>query len=354
MSPRASAVAADRRDVPQSENRPEASGAAFQDAIDAARVPANASRPVNSHNDASVRSANDNSTEVAPAAQDVSPQRRQQLAEWVERQSDPSGGFLGIGQTSTAEKVIGALRGQSELGALDQQQQRLLMDQMLDRWTAGRGDGPGGAARLARSLGGAPELRAVVAERTALEAAELARDPAVTTARSGEQWQRRMMAASYAVSAITALSGPAGTASTNLEPLRNMLTGLRPEDAAGFARALSTDPAMGLAGQMTASMRERALSALNQGPHSEAASAFVQNAFAGTSAIDYSTVPALRGTMAQALAREWHPDDPARSVRRPSGLAAFSKPGRDANCWGRRAPTRRRLRRALMRSRPSG
>ena len=91
-----------------------------------------------------------------------------------------------------------------------------------------------------------------------------------------------------------------------------MLTGLRPEDAAGFARALSTDPSMGFAGQMTASMRERALSALNQGPHSEAASAFVQNAFAGTSAIDYGTVPTLRRTMAHALAREWHPDDPAR------------------------------------------
>ena len=197
MSPRASAVAADRRDVPQSENRPEASGAAFQDAIDAARVPSDASRPVNSNNDALVRSANDNSTDdVAQPAQDVSPQRRQQLAEWVERQSDPSGGFLGIGQTSTAEKVIGALRGQSELGALDQQQQRLLMDQMLDRWTAGRGEGPGGAARLSRSLADAPELRAVVAERTALEAAELARDPAVATARSGEQWQRRMTAAS--------------------------------------------------------------------------------------------------------------------------------------------------------------
>ncbi|UPJ51786.1 hypothetical protein IVB30_10815 [Bradyrhizobium sp. 200] len=119
MSPRASAVAADRRDVPQSENRPDASGAAFQDAIDAARAPSDASRPVNSNNDAVVRSANDNSTDVAQPAQDVSPQRQQQIADWVERQSDPSGGFLGIGQTSTTEKVIGALRGQSELGTLD-------------------------------------------------------------------------------------------------------------------------------------------------------------------------------------------------------------------------------------------
>jgi hypothetical protein len=338
MSPRASAVAADRRDVPQSENRPEASGAAFQDAIDAARVPANASRPANSNNDASVRSANDNSTDIAPAAQDISPQRRQQLAEWVERQSDPSGGFLGIGQTSTAEKVIGALRGQSELGTFDQQQQRLLMDQMLDRWTAGHGDGPGGAARLSRSLGDAPELRAVVAERTALEAAELARDPATATARSGEQWQRRMTAASYAVSAITALSGPAGSAPANLEPLRNMLTGLRPEDAAGFARALSTDPSMGLAGQMTASMRERALSALNQGPHSEAASAFVQNAFAGTSAIDYSTAPALRQTMAQALAREWHPDDPARQRAEAERLGGILETRQGRELLGSQGP----------------
>ena len=312
MSPRASAVAADQGATPRSENRSEAPDKAFQDAIDAARVSSEEARPPANASDAPIRSANDNAADVAAAAQDVSPQRRQQIADWVERQSDPSGGFLGIGQTSTTEKVIGALRGQSELGALDQQQQRLLMDRMLDRWTAGRGEGPGGAARLSRSLGDAPELRAVVAERTALEAAELARDPAIATARSGEAWQRRMTAASYAFSAITAVSGPAGSAPANLQPLRNMLSGMRPEDAAGFARALSTDATAGFAGQMTASMRERALAALNQGPQSDAASAFVQNAFAGTSAIDYSTVPALRATMAHALAREWHPDDPAR------------------------------------------
>ncbi|WP_156438850.1 hypothetical protein, partial [Bradyrhizobium valentinum] len=176
MSPRASAVAADRRDVPQNETRPEASGAAFQNAIDAARVSSEESIPHVNAGDTPIRSANDNAADVAAAAvQDVSPQRQQQIADWVERQSDPSGGFLGIGQTSTTEKVVGALRGQSELGALDQQQQRLLMDRMLDRWTAGRGEGPGGAAHLSRSLGDAPELRAVVAERTALQAAELAR-----------------------------------------------------------------------------------------------------------------------------------------------------------------------------------
>jgi Domain of unknown function (DUF4781)/DNA/RNA non-specific endonuclease len=313
MSPRASAVAAERRDTLQSENRPEARDRTFQDAIDAVRVSSEAARPPADPGNASNRSANDNSADVAAAVtQDIPSERRQQISDWVERQSDPSGGFLGIGQTSTTEKVIGALRGQSELGALDQQQQRLLMDRMLDRWTAGRGEGPGGAARLARSLGDAPELRAVVADRTALEAAELARDPAIAAAQSGEQWQRRMTAASYAVSAITAVSGPAGGAPANLEPLRNMLNGLRPEDAAGFARALSTDASAGFAEQMTASMRERALSALNQGPQSQAASAFVQNAFAGTSATDYSTVPALRRTMAHALAREWHPDDAAR------------------------------------------
>jgi Domain of unknown function (DUF4781)/DNA/RNA non-specific endonuclease len=315
MSSQASAVAADRREAPQIQQQSGPRDTAFEDAVAAAR----ASRD---ETPGSVKGANDNAVAATPpptpppVAQppqdEISEQRRQQIAEWVERQSDPSGGFLGIGQTSTADKVIGALRGQSELGALDQQQQRLLMDRMLDRWTAGRGEGPGGAARLARSLGEAPELRGVVAERMALEAAELARDPAVAAARSGEQWQRRMTAASYAVSAMTAVSGPAGETPTDLRPLRDMLTGLRPEDAAGFARALASDPSMALAGRTTAVMRERALSSLNQGPASEAVSAFVQNAFAGTSAFDYGVVPALRQTMANALAREWHPDDPAR------------------------------------------
>ncbi|XSC45544.1 hypothetical protein ACF1BQ_005480 [Bradyrhizobium sp. RDT10] len=245
MSPRASAVAADRRDTPRSENRSEAPDAAFQDAIDAARVSSEETRPPANASDTPIWSANDNAADVVlAAAPDVSLQRRQQLAEWVERQSDPSGGFLGIGQTSTTEKVIGALRGQSELGALDQQQQRLLMDRMLDRWTAGRGEGPGGAARLSRSLGDAPELRAVVAERTALEAAELARDPAIATARSGEEWQRRMTAASYAVSAITAVSGPAGSA-----PARSRAATEHAERAAargcGRLRACALDRCIG-------------------------------------------------------------------------------------------------------------
>ncbi|MDQ8726896.1 DUF4781 domain-containing protein [Bradyrhizobium sp. LHD-71] len=311
MSPRASAVSADRRDTPGNVDRAEARGAAFQGALDAARLASNESKPTTSR-EVSLRRANDNAEHLTPAAQDVAPQRRQQIAEWVERQSDPSGGFLGIGQTSTAEKAIGALRGQSELGALDRPQQQLLMDGVLDRWTAGEGEGPGGAARLVRSLDDAPELRAFVAERTALEAAELARAPAIEATASSDQRQRRMTATSYAVAAVTAVSGPVGSAAANLEPLRKMLTGLRPEDTAAFARALSTDASVGIAGRMTASMRERALSAINQGAHSEAASAFVQNAFATTSAIDYGSVPALRGAMAHALAREWHPEDSAQ------------------------------------------
>jgi hypothetical protein len=39
-----------------------------------------------------------------------------------------------------------------ELGPLSTDEQRYLMDKVLDRWSVGKGDGPEGAAELVRSL----------------------------------------------------------------------------------------------------------------------------------------------------------------------------------------------------------
>jgi hypothetical protein len=234
--------------------------------------------------------------------------RRREIDAWVENDSDHSGGFLGFGGTDSRDKVVGALGGESTLGPVDRPEQAYLVDRMLDRWAEGRGDGPGGAYNLATNLGDRPELRGVVAERFALRAGEMNR--AVANRNPDESWRERAQANALADSAVTTLSGPAYDEPQDLGPLREMVTGLPPQAAGDFARALATDPnapAMG-----GSPMLSRTLQALNEGPATEATSAFVQNAFAAASLTDYGQMSGgLPEQLGRALAREWHPDDAA-------------------------------------------
>src|SRR5690606_27495711 len=91
-----------------------------------------------------------------PASDAPDPARQQQIDAWTAEDSDRSGGFLGFGGTSSTEKVVGALKGDSSLGALDRPEQAYLVDRMLDRWASGEGDGPMGAHDLTRALDEAP------------------------------------------------------------------------------------------------------------------------------------------------------------------------------------------------------
>lgn len=244
------------------------------------------------------------------AAQGPDEARRREIDHWVDNDSDHSGGFLGFGGTDSKDKVVDALRGSSGLGTLDRPEQAYLVDRMLDRWQAGHGDGLGGAYNLATNLGDTPELRGVVAERLALRAGEANR--AVANQSPEDSWRQQAEAHALADSAVTALSGPAYDEPQDLGPLREMVTGLPPQAAGDFARALATAP--NAPGMMGSQMLSRTLQALNEGAPSEATSAFVQNAFAAASPADYGAVSGgdLPQQLGRALAREWQPDDPAR------------------------------------------
>jgi hypothetical protein len=252
----------------------------------------------------------------APAQPDQD--RRRRIGDWVEHRSDRSGDFFGIGGTSGVDKVKEALRGRTELGPLDPDEQRLLLDRVLDRWTAGRGEGISGSVQLSRSLENAPELRSLVGERLAMKAAELWR-AAKAAGSVDETWQQGAAASSYAIAAVTALSDRHGGGQALL---RSAISALGPRDAGSFARALGGDrqnPILGYGG----SAMSQVLEALGGAPTSAATSAFVQNAFAGTSSFDYAARPALRGLMAGALAREWYPDDLGRQRQERARLAGI-------------------------------
>lgn len=278
---------------------------AFNRALTDAAVTPNAPQPQVQQASAQQEAPPAEAAPEAEAAPDEA--RRREIEQWVETDSDHSGGFLGFGGTNSNDKVVDALSGNSRLGALDRPEQAYLVDRMLDRWAAGRGDGPGGAYNLATNLGDAPELRGVVAERFALRAGEMSR--AVASQKPDESWRERAQANALADSAVTALSGPAYDEPQDLAPLRTMVGGLPPQAAGDFARALATAP--NAPAMMGSHMLSRTLQALNEGPQTEATSAFVQNAFAAASLGDYGPMAGggLPQQLGRALAREWYPDD---------------------------------------------
>ena len=261
---------------------------------------------------------------AGPAPADRPPQvpeeRQRQIRDWAETKSDHSGGFLGIGGTDSSEKVRDALTGRSELGAMNSDEQRVLADRMIDRWDAGRGDGASGPSRLVEALGEAPDSRAVVGQQLAARASRISQATPYDPAKPDENWEARARADSYARTAVAAAGDSEDPAAAGR--LRAMTEQLGPQGAAGFGQALSGSGET-LSGQRNDDL-SRTLDALNGGSPSEARSAFVQNAFARTGASSYDD-PDLQRAMGGAIAREWHPDDPAaasRDAERLSGILA--------------------------------
>lgn len=265
--------------------------------------------------------ANENAPPAAPESAEppaptdtVPPERAEAIADWADRRSDHSGGFLGFGGTDSSEKVRDALAGRSELGPLSAPEQRALSDRMIARWESGQGDGASGPARLVDALEDAPDARALVGERLAARASEITRETPFDPEKPSENWESRSRAQAYANNAVRAAGEADDPASS--DRLRAMTEALGPEGAGGFARTLAGGDGL-MAGGITPSEGSglaRTLDALNGGAPSETRSSFLQNAFAETPDFAYHE-PALRSAMGTALAREWNPDDPAAAAR---------------------------------------
>lgn len=254
---------------------------------------------------------------TAPATPTVSEDRRRRIDDWVEHHSDANGGFLGMGQTESHEHVRNALNGQStELRGLNGDEQRYLLDRMLDRWSSDKGGGLGQATSLAKSLGDTPQLINVVGERLALRAAALMQQPAG----NGSAGDPHSRARALALGTIQATSGDLRTTPTTLAALRQAVVSLDPENAVRFTQALD---AHGAPDGNLVMVRQRILTAMNDGPPSPAVSAVVQTVYAETTPFDIDKREGLRQQMAQALAREWFPDDAGQrdaETRRLDGI----------------------------------
>lgn len=262
------------------------------------------------------------STAPTGESESITPERQQQISRWVNNDSDASGGFLGIGQTTTADKLKTVLGGTSELGQLSPTEQRYTTDRMLDRWDAGHGDGAYGAMRFANQLDETPQLSGIVGERMAVKSAAIMAEVPPGANVPDELLQRQAVASAMASTVVTTLSGQIHEPG-DIGPLREMVTSLSPEQAAGFGRALGGNPSHAYASQFNAPLTARTLEAFNGAPHTASTSAFTQNAFATTSRDALAMSPELRTNMAQALAREWHPDDAGAAGRETERLSGI-------------------------------
>jgi LysM repeat protein len=267
--------------------------------------------------DPAFRAAVDNAKYDLQTARSTARQR--QIDDWVNHHSDASGGFLGFGQTSAADHVREALDGKSkELGALSTDEQRYLLNKVLDRWSAGGGDGPGGAAELAQAVNGDRRLSGVVAEQLAAKSASLMQRPQG----DGSGNDPHTLARAYALDAIQAASGDLGRTPASYSGLRQTMNSLGPQAAARFVQAVNPT-APGDSYFLMSQAQGRVLAAMNAGPQTQVTSAVVQTIFAQTTPGALNMQPAMQQDMAQALTREWYPDDQAKQVSERNRLAGI-------------------------------
>jgi hypothetical protein len=247
--------------------------------------------------------------------------RDRQIDDWVDHDSDASGGFLGFGQTSAVDHVRAALEGHTELGHLTANDERYLLDKVLARWSAGKGAGPGGAATLAQSYDNSndSQLRGIVAERLAAEAASLMQKPAG----NGSITDPHAQARAYALDAVQDATGGQGQTPADYARVREMLNGIGPDGAARFMQALNpaADGAAGYA--MIGQVQQQILAAMNAGPQTQTTSAVVQTLFSEMSPGALHALPGLRTGLAKALAREWYPSDTSKQASEEGRLAGI-------------------------------
>lgn len=230
-------------------------------------------------------------------AKTIADDRRRSIDDWVGGADDS---FLPWNDDSH-DKVAHALRGNSELGGLTQDERRYLVDRALDKWVR-EGETYSSPRDLARDVRGDGTLGPLVAERCAVKAAALEAEQ-----RGKPASERNGDAVDIGGAAIVALHVEPGrkTDAAQQAALRRLVEQLGPSKAAGLAEALSSP---GLETEYASATLE----ALNAGPFTDSGWAFTTSAFSTTQEQRYGQGTDLSMPMAKALARGLFPQGPRR------------------------------------------
>lgn len=211
------------------------------------------------------------------------------------------------------DTVMKALKGEDgDLGKLDESTKKYLLDKALAKM--GTDDGLQSISYLAEASGRSDDavLRSIVSERMAARAADLAAPESGGQPDPEDKFRARFFANSAVRASTPDAVGDDGK--YDMSSLRSAMEGLGPEKAAAFVQSIGfrTEADSGQTTMDRTSSLQAILMAANSGDHTSTTSAVVQNVFALSD--DYS--PTLHsqpeggpGSMAQALAREWFPDD---------------------------------------------
>ncbi|EJM99255.1 DUF4781 domain-containing protein [Phyllobacterium sp. YR531] len=211
------------------------------------------------------------------------------------------------------DTVMKALKGEEgDLGKLDDSTKRYLLDKVLAKM--GSDDGLQNIGYLAEAAGRSNDsgLRSLVSERMAARAADLAVPESGKQPTPEDKFRARFFANSAVRAGTPYEHGDDGK--YDMSSLRTAMEALGPEKAAAFVQSVgfTTEADSGQTTMDRTSSLQAILMAANSGDHTSTTSAVVQNVFALSD--NYS--PTLQseaeggpGPMAQALAREWFPDD---------------------------------------------
>lgn len=273
----------------------------FVDVVDAVRKEG---RPVSGTQGAPAQARPEDPPKPPPGLTDpaktIADDRRHRIDDWVGGADDSVLPW----NDDSHDKVAHALRGNSELGGLTEDERRYLVDRALDKWVR-EGETYSSPRDLARDVRGDRTLGPLVAERYAVKAAALAaeqrRKPA--SDRNGD-------AVDIGGAAIVALHVEPGrkTDATQQAALRRLVEQLGPSKAAGLAEALSSPG-------LETDYASATLEALNAGPFTDSGWAFTTSAFSTTQEQRYGQGTDLSMPMAKALARGLFPQDPQRQQR---------------------------------------
>lgn len=227
-------------------------------------------------------------------AKSIADDRRRRIEDWVHGAEDSFWPW----NDDAHEKVAQALRGGSDLGPLSDDERRYLVDKALDRWI-GEGDAGTSPRELAGDVHGDGGLEALVAERCAVKAADLAADR-----RGKPAEERNGDATQIARAAIMALRIEPGRTpdAGQQEALRQLVESLDTRRAGWLAEAVSS---RGIETDYVAAT----LDAITAGPQSDSGYAFTTGAFMTLEDRRYFGGNDLSRPMARAMARYFYPYD---------------------------------------------
>ncbi len=288
-----------------------------------------------------------------PKKTEVTPERRAQIEDYDRKIKDAPDTQSSFYKAKEAEKVAQALKGESELGPMNDEESKILLDKTMHRWTGADGmtDVPGsngkvnyGAIKqLSIQAQKDPKLAEVVSRDYAQRSLALidARQPGYI-----ESIEKRALAPTLAAESMAATAG-------NPQLTRKITDELGPQNSANLINELTTPPKDVLATGNTElgkphdmGMRYAAVNLMLDGaaqpPPNTTSATITDLAFAKLPKAAYEAGSGR--SVSNALATHWHPNDAALRESEANRLAGVFETERGRSLLGNeQVPHQQRL-----------